>query len=104
MLQDDVNAIRRILEAAQSEAEDCASNASSVEDEVRDALNRIKGLALNNGETIPSSQCHFIIKVDDLAQALLDGRVPSRSVNGSGNPDDARSQAMAMLSACNMYL
>lgn len=105
MLPHDVQAIRESLNDAKAEAETCSEAISGVEDSVRDALNKLNALELgSDSEVIPSHQCHFIIKVDDLAQALLDGRVPSRPMNGGGTTDDARKQAMAMLAACNMYL
>ena len=105
MLQDDVRSIRCVLETARAEAETCFEAASGIEDEIRDALNKLNALELgSDSEVIPAHQCHFVIKVDDLAQALLDGRVPSRPMNGGGTTDDARKQAMAMLAACNMYL
>ena len=61
----------------------------------------LKKLQPKGGE---DGQCHFIIRVEDLADAIYDGRVPSRSAQGQGTRTDARYQAEQMLVACGFKI
>lgn len=63
---------------------------------LKEGSNKLKQATVLNGD------CHFIVRLEDLADALYNGTIPSRSINGSGSRHDARVQAEAMLAACGM--
>jgi len=101
--------LKNDLEDAMSDANTAQSDAEDASQMASDALVKMKKVeeALKAYDVmeplpeIPKWAC-FLIRIEDLAQAIYKGQVPALTLNGSGTIDDARVQAQNMLHACGM--
>lgn len=100
-VEEQINRIESDLESAKSDLSSAEDTIGDLEDELRGVQADLK--KLNHSEPLlESKNLHYRIKVDELANAIYEGRVVSTSMNGCGNREDAMRMAATMLSACGL--
>ena len=100
-LEGQIGRIEGDLESAKNDLSSAEDTIGDLEDE----LSRVKAdlKELERAEPIlKPHELHFRIKVDELADAIYEGRVVSISMNGCGTREDAVRMAATMLSACGL--
>lgn len=100
-----IEQVRVEISKAKNKIADLRTEAESICDDAEELLGTLNN-KLDKLEGPPPSEafldCHFYVQVQDLADALYDGTLSSRSINGSGSRTDARVQAELMLAACGI--
>lgn len=97
----DKDKVEEQINRIESDLESAEDTIGDLEDELRGVQADLK--KLNHSEPLlESKNLHYRIKVDELANAIYEGRVVSTSMNGCGNREDAMRMAATMLSACGL--